>query len=113
MKKKIENMLIDTLLSDSFSEILDKESAQLINSVFIQEIESGVLLDYFEIIHNYNLKKNDCLLTTQQISKMCGLPELTIGRVENMQVVPKILTLQKMLKAVGLKLCVQPITLKE
>lgn len=90
----------------SFSECDTKNISEIIVSI----LEDEILNDYFYILGKYHEAKTAMKLTTTQISKDCGVPELTIRRTENLRNVPNIINLMRMLNSVGLQLMISPIS---
>ena len=120
MKKAIETALfdivdmyskkdLDEFIDDMFFTKLTQDSGQKINDIFTKEMEAGLLLQYFSILDMYNKHKRKHNLTTKAIAEITSLPELTITRVENLQVVPKLSTILKMLDSVGLQFSINPV----
>ena len=114
MKAIIEELLLEIIESkndktindtiENFSnEILTKSCGQKINDFFINGMKDSDSLQYFNILSMYHKHKRRKNLTTKIISKKTGLPELTIKRIENLQVIPKMSTMLKILDAVDLK----------
>lgn len=102
MKPTIEN-----LLDNGF--VVNSENSKDICKLFVNEITEGNMDEYFKILNIYIKTKKQMELLTSDISQKSGLPEITIKKFENLQVVPKVLTVIKILKTVGLKLTVVPI----
>ena len=102
MKDSIESILEspDPLSSEKINEV---------NQIFINELSNGTLDSYYKILSQYIKAKKAQNILTADVSNESGLPESTIKRFENLQVVPKVLTVIKILRAVGLKLTVTPI----
>lgn len=100
MKMTIEDFINNPSIN---TENIDGVNEAIINTLFNSETNN-----YFEILHSYmnNKKKNE--LTTSNVARMSDFPELTIKRFENMQNIPKITNLIKILNAVGLKLVAIP-----
>lgn len=105
MKKTIEDVITSSG-EVPFSECDTKNISEIIVSV----LEDEVLNDYFYILGKYYDAKTAMKLTTTQISKNCGIPELTIRRTENLRNIPNIINLIRMLKSVGLQLVISPIS---
>lgn len=102
MKASIEN-----LLDDGFK--INSENSKDIRELFVNEIIEGNVDEYFKILNTYIKTKKNLKFLTSDVSKESGLPEITIKKFENLQVVPRILTVIKILKTVGLRLTVVPI----
>ncbi len=49
-------------------------------------------------------QRNALGLSQRDLAELCGLPQSSIARVESMRTVPKLNTLLKMMKPLGLKL---------
>lgn len=103
MKSSIE-ILLD---SDS---LLDSDDIGNINQTFLSDLSDGSLRNYLSILNEYIKQKKENGLSTFNISQKSHLPELTIKKFENLKTVPKILTVLKILRSVGLKLAVVPIS---
>lgn len=102
MKVTIENLLDDGLK-------ITPENSREISEMFINEITDGNVDEYCKILNTYIKSKKNLKLLTSDVSRESGLPEITIKKFENLQVFPRILTVIKILKTVGLKLTVVPI----
>ena len=59
---------------------------------------------YFSILSKYLDAKRRRNMSISDVATSSNLPEMTIKRFENLQSIPKVLTLLKILKAVGLGL---------
>lgn len=102
MKESIEELVSsnnDTQLSDA-----DRES---INEIFLEVLTDESVKKYFEIVSQYIDARRSKELLISEVAKKSNLPEMTVKRFENLQTIPKILTLLKILKSVGLEVVVR------
>lgn len=102
MKESIEELISsnsDIQLSDA-----DKKS---INEVFFEVLTDDSVKMYFEIVSKYIDARRSKELLISEVAKKSNLPEMTVKRFENLQTIPKILTLLKILKSVGLEVVVR------
>ncbi len=73
---------------------IDEQSASDIEEMETMASIIGVLIE----------KRNALGLSQRDLAKLCGLPQSSIARVEAMRTTPKLDTLLKMMKPLGLKL---------
>lgn len=99
MKNSIEELISsnnDSQLSDT-----DKDK---INKEFLELLTDDTIKSYFRIVSCYMDARVNRNLLISDVAEKSGLPEMTIKRFENLQTIPKILTLLKILRSVGLDL---------
>lgn len=82
----------------------EKANIKEIKGVLTDILETDTINTYFKIILNYLEAKREKNMLISDVAKSSGLPETTIKRFENLQSIPKILTLLKILESVGLSL---------
>lgn len=99
MKKTIED-----LVSSKDESQLTNEDKSNIKKIFLGTLMDGTIDTYFYIVSQYLSAKRQNKMTTADVAKLSDLPEMTVKRFENLQTIPKIITILKILKAVGLKL---------
>lgn len=98
---------IEDLVSSKDSSQLTDEDKNNIREIFLNALTDGTIDTYFYIISQYLHAKRQNEMTTADVAKLSQLPEMTIKRFENLQTIPKVITLLKILKAVGLTLTPQ------
>ena len=103
MKRTIEELIEDT------STKITEENIKGISEVIVDDLLSDFMQNYFDILSKYIKTKKEKDLSTPFVARKSELPELTVKRVENIQSIPKVTNLIKMLNSVGLKLAVVPI----
>lgn len=99
----MKQMIEDLVSSKDQSQLTDEDRAS-IKEVFLNTLTDGTIDTYFCIVSQYLSAKRQNKMTTADVAKQSELPEMTIKRFENLQTIPKIITLLKILKSVGLKL---------
>lgn len=103
MKKNVKGLIGEK------SPAISLENINEINASLTEEFVSGTLDEYFKILDEYIKKKELLNMTTATVAQKSNFPELTIKRFENLQCIPKITNLIKILNAVELNLAVVPI----
>ena len=99
MKNEIES-LIDgdrNRMADDLSGVIDDMRSYLTDDS---------RKDYYRILSAYNKAKKQKQLKISDIAESCNLAAMTVKRIENLQSLPNITTLLKMLDAVGLTLTI-------
>ena len=109
MKKEIESLL-ETPVTEFRPQTYDSEKIEHVSKLMAKMAESVDLDEYLKIVSSYNAMKKEKQLNIIQIARIAETPELTIRRFENLQSIPNILTLIKILRAVGLTVSTQPIS---
>lgn len=100
--------IIEELINDNSLKI-NKENIQGISESIVEELLSSEMSNYFEILNAYINKKKEKDMSTSVVARTSEFPELTIKRFENIQSIPKVTNLIKVLHSVGLKLIAVPI----
>lgn len=106
MKATIEALLENPVL------LKEEGNSANVSDIFIEELISGVIDEYFDILNKYIKAKKDLEMLNSDISKNSGLPDITIRKCENLQTIPRVFTLIKLLHSVGLKLTTEPYTIR-
>lgn len=99
MKNEIES-LIDgegNRMADDLSGVIDDMRSYL---------EDDSRKEYYRILSAYNKAKKEKKLKISEVAASCNVASMTIKRIENLQSLPNITTLLKMLDAVGLTLTI-------
>ena len=79
-----------------------KKNAKGIDSTIKEDIEEMEALA--RIISEIIRKRNELGITQRELSKICGLPHSSVARIESCVVKPKVDTLLKIMKPLGLTL---------
>lgn len=102
MKKSIEE-----LVTNGNGKELTEVSKAKIRDDLLAKLSDSSTDYYFQIVSAYMRARRAKGMTTVQVAKDSGVPEITVHRFENLQNIPSTTTLLKILKAVNLKLIVQ------
>lgn len=102
MKKSIEE-----LVTNGNSNDLTEAGKAKIRDDLLDKLSDSSTDYYFQIVSAYMKARRAKGLTTVQVAKDSGVPEITVHRFENLQNIPSAMTLLKILKAVNLKLIAQ------
>ena len=105
-------MKIEKIIEDD-SRFLTEENMKRINEALVDDLTKGELKYYFELLDFYYKEKKNKGLTTSDIAQKCDIPEITVRRYENLQSIPKVLTLLKILRTMNLTLKIVPIIANE
>ena len=79
-----------------------KNNAKEINTITKEDIEE--MEDLANIISTIIEKRNELGMSQRELADICGLPHSSIARIESCAVKPKVETLIKIMKPLGLKL---------
>ncbi|MCG8482045.1 MAG: helix-turn-helix transcriptional regulator [Clostridia bacterium] len=78
------------------------------NICSLTDAENEELDMLVEIIVQIKSRRTDLGISQRELAEISGLKQAAIARLEAMGAVPQIDTLAKVLKPLGLKLCVKP-----
>lgn len=53
-------------------------------------------------------RRQDLKLTQRELAELCGMPQSSVARIETGQIMPKMTTLLRILKQLGLSIHIQP-----
>lgn len=95
---------IEDLLFTRDDKILTNNDKAYIKEVFLQTLKDYSTREYLDILSTYIKARRKQNLSSADISRISGVPEITVLRFENLQSVPQTITLMKILNAVGLEL---------
>lgn len=79
-----------------------KNNAKEIKTITKEDIEE--MEDLANIISTIIEKRNELGMSQRELADICGLPHSSIARIESCTVKPKVETLIKIMKPLGLKL---------
>ena len=79
-----------------------KNNAKEINTITKEDIEE--MEDLANIISTIIEKRNELGMSQRELADICGLPHSSIARIESCAVKPKVETLIKIMRPLGLKL---------
>lgn len=108
LRRKKMKQVIYNFLSSNDDSILSIDDKSTISSAIIESFTEDTVQIYFDLLVQYLKVKQKRCLTTDTVAKKCDLPPTTIKRFENLQTIPKALTLFKILKSVGLEIRAVP-----
>lgn len=100
---------IELLVEEKDIGVLGKGDIETISNIIFETFTSKSVDVYLDILNEYIIKKKSLKLNSASVAEKCDLPEATLKRFENLQTIPKALTLIKALNAVNLKLIAVPI----
>ena len=83
--------------------ILKKEDPDVYENILALD-KDGLLLDYLQIIYNFDKKRRNLLLSMAKISRQSGICISTLKRIEGLHSIPTVRVLMNILKTVNLKL---------
>lgn len=84
-----------------------KNNAKEINTITKEDIEE--MEDLANIISTIIEKRNELGMSQRELADICGLPHSSIARIESCAVKPKVETLIKIMKPLGLTLVAKTI----
>lgn len=96
--------VIEELLSSKDDSQLTQDDKDNIKNIILTTLMDDSVDMYFSILSKYLDAKRRRNMSISDVATSSNLPEMTIKRFENLQSIPKVLTLLKILKAVGLGL---------
>ncbi len=97
---------IEDLLFTRDDKILTTNDKAYIKEIFLQTLKDNTTRDYLDLLSMYMKARRKQDMSSADVSRMSGVPEITVLRFENLQTVPQTITLMKILNAVGLEICV-------
>lgn len=109
MKKEIESLL-EMPITELRPPTYDSEKIEYVSKLMAKMAGSVELDEYLKILGSYNAMKKKKGLNITQIARIAETPELTVRRFENLQSFPNVITLIKILRAVGLTVSTEQIS---
>ena len=79
-----------------------KNNAKELNEITKEDIEE--MEELAAIISAIIERRNELGISQRELAEICGLPHSSVARIESCQVKPKVETLIKIMKPLGLKL---------
>lgn len=84
-----------------------KEHVKTIDTTAKKDIEDIEIIA--TIVSAMIAQRNSLGISQRELAALCDMPQSSIARIESMQITPKLDTLLKIMKPLGLKLTVTPI----